>query len=323
MLKVRKIDIERITEAVNHILKGRIPGTIELPAGYPENEVQQLVQQMNALFAEYRECAEFMFAVSCGDLDVEAAKSRMRLNQSLKNLQANLRHLTWKTQQIARGDFSQRIDFMGEFSKGFNSMVEKLAENRAELLRVNQELATASRTDSLTGLWNRRGCLDILKRESHRSDRSHRRFVTILADIDRFKRINDTHGHDAGDAVLVELARILLAHVRKGDVCARWGGEEFLILLVDTEFHDALEVVERLRIGIETARVEHSGVSIAFTISAGVSLYHEGEDIEACIKRSDVCLYRAKEAERNQIWCQEGPDTLIRAVACVRVASIG
>jgi diguanylate cyclase (GGDEF)-like protein len=306
MLEVRRMDIEIVTEAVDQILKGRIPGAIELPAGYPDNEVKQLVQHMNALFSEYRDCAEFMFAISRGDLDVEAPKSRMRLNQSSKNLQANLRHLTWKTQQIARGDFTQRMDFMGEFSTGFNSMVEQLAENRAELLRMNQELATASRTDSLTGLWNRRGCLD-----------------TILADIDRFKRINDTHGHDAGDAVLVELARILLAHVRKGDVCARWGGEEFLVLLVDTEFHDALEVVERLRIGIEAARVEHSGVSIAFTISAGVSRYDEGEDIEACIKRSDVCLYRAKEAERNQIWCQEGPDAPIRAVACVGAASIG
>ncbi len=323
MLEVRKMDIESITEAVDHILKGQIPGEIELPAGYPDHEVKQLVQRMNALFGEYRDCAAFIFAVSCGDLDVKAPKSRMRLNQSLKNLQANLRHLTWKTQQIARGDFTQRMDFMGEFSIGFNSMVEQLAESRAELQRMNQELATASRTDSLTGLLNRRGCLDILKREAHRSDRSHRQFVTILADIDYFKRINDTHGHDAGDEVLVQLARILLAHVRKGDVCARWGGEEFLVLLVDTEFHDALAVVERLRIGIEAVRVEHSNVSIAFTISAGVSRYHEGEDIEACIKRSDVCLYRAKEAERNQVWYQEGPDAPIRAVACVPMASIG
>jgi GGDEF domain-containing protein len=79
---------------------------------------------------------------------------------------------------------------MGEFSAGFNSMVEQLAESREEFQRMNQELAMASRTDSLTGLWNRRGCSDVLKRESHRSDRSHRRFATILAGIDYFKRIN-------------------------------------------------------------------------------------------------------------------------------------
>jgi diguanylate cyclase (GGDEF)-like protein len=314
MLSASEECIDKITEAINHLLEGKMPAPIELSFDPPENGIGQLVQYVNALTSRYNSFAKFLFAVSRGDLDYEAPKGNMHILHSLKNLQANLRHLTWKTQQIALGDFSQRVDFMGEFSKSFNSMVEQLAAAREELLRKNEELDRTSRTDPLTGLTNRRGADEMLKKESHRASRSNKHFVTIIADIDHFKRINDTYGHDAGDAILVAVSGVLLDHVRKEDLCARWGGEEFLVLLTEVELPVALAAAERLRLSIEATETLHNGANLRVTISAGMSVYSEGEDIESCIKRSDLCLYKAKESGRNQVWLQEGLDASPRPV---------
>jgi diguanylate cyclase (GGDEF)-like protein len=314
MLNVNEEYLDRITEAISHLLKGQMPDPIELPDDYPDNEVRQLTDYLNRFTAEYSAFAKALQTLSRGDLDGPFPRGRMLVLDSLKNLQANLRHLTWKTQQVAKGDLSQRVDFMGEFSTSFNAMVEQLAANREELLRKNQELEKMSVTDPLTGLLNRRGVGDLLKRESHRTDRSKRPFSMMIADIDHFKRVNDTYGHDAGDAVLVEIARVFLNHIRKEDVCARWGGEEFLILLTDGELSQITVPVQRLQRAVSALRVNHKGLSIGVTISGGISAYHEGESVEACIKRSDLCLYKAKESGRNQVWFQENQEAPLELV---------
>jgi len=312
MLHVNEQDIDKITEALSLILEGRSPSPIEIPSGGAEDEVTQLTRYANRFISEYGAFAAFLFALSRGDLDGESPKGGMHVLHSLKNLQANLRHLTWKTQQVARGDFSQRVDFMGEFSESFNWMVEQLAAAREELLLKNAELGKASRTDPLTGLTNRRGALEMIEKESLRASRTKRPFVTMIADIDHFKRTNDTYGHDAGDAVLVAVSGVLQEHVRKVDLCSRWGGEEFLVLLVETELPGALVVAERLRRSIESTQTVHNGVSLRATISVGMSVYGEGENVESCIKRSDLCLYEAKNSGRNQVWFQETLDTPAR-----------
>jgi len=312
MFSVNESDLDRITGAIHSILNGGIPEAIVLPSDFPENELKQLVDYVNALLSEYRRFAESMYAISRGELDSELAGGRMHVNDSLEHLQSNLRHVTWKTQQIAKGDFTQRVDFMGEFSESFNTMVEQLAMSREGLLRKNQELATVSRTDSLTGLLNRRGATEIIERESHRARRSNRPFVILIADLDRFKAINDTHGHAAGDAILVETAKVLLAHLRKGDVCARWRGEEFLVLLAEAELSQAVVVAERLRLAVASAQVIHYGRDIRFTISAGLSAFDGREGAEACLTRSDKCLYIAKESGRNQVWYETAEGEPVR-----------
>ncbi len=309
MIHVDETDIDMITEAVGQILDGKAPRAIRLPEKYSGNEIGQLVHYVNKLIAEYNRFSQFMFAISRGDLDYNAPKGELIVLHSLKNLQANLRHLTWKTQQVARGDFAQRVDFMGEFSDSYNSMVEQLAAAREELLKKNEELENVSRKDPLTGLLNRRGADEIIRKESHRASRTKRSFAIMMADIDHFKKINDTHGHDAGDAVLATISKILAENVRKEDLCSRWGGEEFLLLLVETDIPDAYFLAERLRRNVENARIMHCGVALQATISAGMSMYGEDEDIAACIKRSDLCLYKAKESGRNQIWFKETCDT--------------
>ncbi len=147
MLEVREEDIDQITGLFYRVLKGELPPPLELPEDYPENEVKQVVEYANRFVAEYQTLAGAMHALSRGDLDVNAPAGKMHVLQSFKNLHANLRHLTWKTQQIAGGDLSQHVDFMGDFSKAFNSMTQQLREafakiegQKQDLLRANQRM---------------------------------------------------------------------------------------------------------------------------------------------------------------------------------------
>jgi serine phosphatase RsbU (regulator of sigma subunit) len=144
MLEAREEDIDRITELFHRILKGEIPQPAVLPKDYPENEIRQVAEYANRFATEYRALADAMSALSRGELDFDVPTGKMHVLQSFKNLHANLRHLTWKTQQIASGDLSQRIDFMGGFSKAFNSMTQQLQDAFAEIDRQNQDLSRAN-----------------------------------------------------------------------------------------------------------------------------------------------------------------------------------
>jgi signal transduction histidine kinase/DNA-binding response OmpR family regulator/HPt (histidine-containing phosphotransfer) domain-containing protein len=140
MLNVKEADIDKITEAFYLILEGKRPKPIELPEDYPDNEIRQAVGYINKFITEYNSTTDLIYTLSRGDLSFEAAKGKMLILQSLKNLQASLRHLTWTTQQIARGDFSHEVDFMGEFSAAFNSMTRQLKDSFAEREKTNEAL---------------------------------------------------------------------------------------------------------------------------------------------------------------------------------------
>jgi serine phosphatase RsbU (regulator of sigma subunit) len=144
MLEVREEDIDRITELFARILKGEIPKPLALPTDYPDNEVRQVVEYANRFVADYQALTGAMSAMSRGDLDLIVPTGKMHLIQSFKNLHANLRHLTWKTQQIAGGDLSQQVDFMGDFSKAFNLMTHQLKEAFEKIDRQNQDLSRAN-----------------------------------------------------------------------------------------------------------------------------------------------------------------------------------
>jgi two-component system sensor histidine kinase/response regulator len=140
MLNVNEKDIDRITEAFYLILQGKKPNPIELAEDYPDNEIKQAVSYINQFINEYNSSTELVYTLSRGDLSLEAPKGKSLILQSLKNLQASLRHLTWTTQQIARGDFSHEIDFMGDFSAAFNSMTQQLKDSFAERKKANEDL---------------------------------------------------------------------------------------------------------------------------------------------------------------------------------------
>ncbi len=142
MLNAKEEDIDKITEAFYRILKGQKPQCIELPKDYPTNEIKQAVGYINRFINEYNLATDAIHAIARGELDIDPPKGRMKVLQTLKHLHANLRHLTWTTQQIAKGDFTHEVDFMGDFSVAFNSMTQQLKDAFTERKKSNDILQT-------------------------------------------------------------------------------------------------------------------------------------------------------------------------------------
>ena len=171
---------------------------------------------------------------------------------------------------------------------------------RSEFL-IRQQLKSLASTDQLTGLLNRHAIHISLEQMVARHARHGHPFSLILGDLDMFKRVNDNYGHYVGDEVLIETAQRLKNHVRAGDIVCRWGGEELLVLLPDTELDNALAVAEKLRIAVGGPAMTVGSVTIQQTISFGVACYRGGEHIDATIMRADSGLYLAKQNGRNRV----------------------
>lgn len=176
-----------------------------------------------------------------------------------------------------------------------------------EVVWEMEEVSRRAHTDPLTGLWNRRHFDEQLKSALANADRFGNLCSLILVDIDLFKLVNDTHGHEAGDAVLRSVARTLSELVRQGDVCARYGGEEIAILLPQTGVSGAVELAERLRVAVSAKTIRHGGAVVGVTASFGVAGFPEAVvHGDALFPAADRALYRAKADGRN----------------CVRVADL-
>ena len=170
-----------------------------------------------------------------------------------------------------------------------------------ELKEANETLRESSRTDYLTGLPNRRDMMDRLKTELSRATRGRLSLTLLMIDVDRFKTVNDTYGHDAGDRVLQAIASVLRGSLREYDACARWGGEEFLVFLPETGAEDGMTVAEKLRERVARTEVEYEGYRLGATISLGLCAYLRGESLTTLLQRADEAMYRAKRLGRNRI----------------------
>jgi diguanylate cyclase (GGDEF)-like protein len=156
-------------------------------------------------------------------------------------------------------------------------------------------------TDPLTKLSNRRHILSNIENEIVRSQRLKKSFCIILCDIDHFKRFNDSWGHDCGDFILVSIANIFKNMLRNQDYIARWGGEEFLLVLPETTIEGAVFVAEKLRSRIEATDFHLHGNKFSVTLTFGVKLFSEETGVDGCIKQADEALYYGKETGRNKI----------------------
>jgi diguanylate cyclase (GGDEF)-like protein len=170
-----------------------------------------------------------------------------------------------------------------------------------EIVILSQELDRMSRTDELTGLSNRRDMYEWLKQESYRYERNRNPFSITLCDIDHFKNINDVFGHDCGDLVLKNVARLLTDSVRKQDRIARWGGEEFIILHPETNLGNAELIAERMRKTIENSSFTYQQHDLHLTLSFGTAMKTENSTVEEVIKHADENLYHAKRTGRNRV----------------------
>lgn len=179
--------------------------------------------------------------------------------------------------------------------------VTEVAVNRLQLQKANAQLHLISRTDGLTGLLNRKTWEQSLRHEFKRFQRYHHACSLIMFDIDHFKRINDNYGHPAGDEVIRRTASTLMAGLRESDVAGRYGGEEFAVILVDTDAAGAMVVAERLRTKIEASSVTYEKNIINYTVSLGIAeLSPKITDPTMWIDTADRGLYNAKRGGRNQ-----------------------
>ena len=398
------------------------------------DETDQCLNKFKSYIEMVREAYFFSRALSTGDLSAEAEKLNF-IAMPLKALQANLKHLVWQTQQVKAGDLSQRINFMGDFSDAFNSLIDALKtkrqleikvadnENRlrtitsvlgdgvivtdkdgkisfcnpeaCKLLKlkesmligvefhkkihiqhtngkmlssterflvntikerkayrsdnesftksdgqifpvsvsctpiiensvcsgavlvfrditeqkkyqeslefINKILKIQSTTDHLTKLYNRQYFNEKLNQEINKVRRYKSFFSFVIFDIDKFKSINDTYGHNSGDCVLEDLAKIVGKTLRDTDILARWGGEEFAILLPMTDSTAAVKYAERIREIVEEYKFT---IPRQVSCSFGVTQYIEDEKPENLINRADEALYEAKENGRNRVVCK-------------------
>ena len=177
-----------------------------------------------------------------------------------------------------------------------------LALTYYRLVRLSEiRLHELACTDPLTQLRNRRFMMEVAQHEAAVFERGGRPLSLVLGDIDHFKRINDQHGHAVGDGVLRAIARVLREGVREVDHVARWGGEEFLVLLPGTELDEAQQVADRLRAAVGELADVDGRASVSLSITLGLAELQPGESIEQALRRADRALYDGKQAGRNRV----------------------
>ncbi|WP_256598200.1 diguanylate cyclase [Nitrosospira sp. Nsp11] len=240
-----------------------------------------------------------------------------------------LQRLIRAADRIAGGDLEVRLsakrnDELGRLTVVFDQMADRLRQSHAEIMAANeamqqqnQVLETLSITDSLTGLYNRSKLDAILADELARFKRTQRQFALLMLDIDHFKTLNDTHGHITGDEILRSVARILLQSVRSIDYAARYGGDELIIILVDTSADLAAKTAERIRSQVENAQYGNNGSTIAVTVSIGIAQCQPDDMTPTAVfARADQALYQAKRAGRNRHIAIINPGLSTAPTAC-------
>lgn len=178
---------------------------------------------------------------------------------------------------------------------------KELKAKNDELTEAYRQLGQVARKDPLTNLSNRRDMMEKIENEKARFERSGKPFALILGDIDNFKSVNDRFGHDAGDFVLITMSQTFRSMLRSQDSVGRWGGEEFIFLLPNTEGTGGWKVAEKIRNAIIKRSCNYRGQKISVTITLGVSIYNRPQAIKDCIKMADEALYKGKIKGKNQV----------------------
>jgi diguanylate cyclase (GGDEF)-like protein len=187
--------------------------------------------------------------------------------------------------------------------KEFDLLAHTMNEQLKKRLELQHKLERLAQKDPLTDLYNRRRMDELLNIEKSRVERNNNQFSLILCDIDHFKQVNDTYGHETGDKVIIAVADILKQSLRQQDFISRWGGEEFLIALPDTDINQAIIVAEKIRTSCENTIVSNAGHNVHFTMTLGIDVFDNSKDIKATIAAADAALYEGKQTGRNLVIC--------------------
>lgn len=282
-------------------------GLADTPAALPVTVVAE--RDRADVYAAWVDLRNLYLALVCTIVLVVTAVA-FRMGRSIVT---PLQHLINAANSIADGDLDVRLpvtrnDEFGHLTQIFNQMADKLRHSHAEVVATNkamqqqnQLLETLSITDGLTGLYNRSKLDVILKDELARFKRNQRPFAVLMMDIDYFKTLNDSYGHIAGDEVIAAVAKILSQSIRSVDYAARYGGDEFIIIMVETTADMALKMAERIRSQVNDMRYSANGQIVSVTVSIGVVQCQQSDATPTAVfARADSALYEAKRAGRNR-----------------------
>lgn len=310
--------LAQLNQILEQISTGRVVKNIPKEPPLSVDPAQnQLIKNVLTLARQYNESFNFLQDLARGKLDT-APPIRNYFSNPFKNLHSELLHLTWQIQQIAKGDYEQKVSFSGDFSDAINSMIQilqqkedldkinreneiKLQKYADELADLNHKLTKLSITDALTGALNRRQFDVQMEHELQRSQRFGKTFSLVMFDIDHFKQFNDYYGHQAGDQVLINICQFVKTEIRKTDRLYRYGGEEFTLILPETDLRNASFLTEKLRKQIAQNNVEYQGNNLPrITASFGVASYSQQiQEPAHLIHAADKALYHAKNSGRN------------------------
>ncbi|KAB1073700.1 GGDEF domain-containing protein [Methylobacterium planeticum] len=200
-----------------------------------------------------------------------------------------------------QGDLQRANLRLADQQRDLQSLNEALSGEIEHRTRLEAELRRLADTDHLTGALTRRRFLEISEREWLRTAHSRNPACLLMLDLDRFKMINDTMGHGAGDAALVAFVEICRSNLHSLDALGRMGGEEFAILLTDTDASAGMLVAERLRAAVAATPIAAGQRPVAITVSVGLAAFRPGEPLADALRRADAALYAAKNAGRNGV----------------------
>jgi two-component system, cell cycle response regulator len=274
---------ERTRLLLSAFASGRIPTMIPEDCEY--------ASELNALSSYLTECYQFAMDISNGALCDNHVGLKGMLAGSLKSLHANLRHLTWQTNQIAQGDLTQRIDFLGEFSTSFNCMVQSLEEACAALLHVSTH-------DSSTGLYNR----SYFDTEMARVAGGRCFPVSIMVlDLNGLKEANDLQGHECGDRLIRQAAEVLKRSFRGEDVVARIGGDEFAVIMAGAPEEVVLSAAARIRCRVSDSNALFcSNGDIPLSLALGYAVARDGQELKGALSLADERMYEDKRQHKSR-----------------------
>jgi diguanylate cyclase (GGDEF)-like protein len=295
-----------VDRALAVALENKLPAEEEIAraafafALYADGDVKRAYAQLDRAYALRQERLTAESTRRTADLRALYDAERREAEIELLKRDRAIQQLTLERETARRRWWAAGFAVALLFAVGLGAGWRLKVRSARALAAAKRRVEELARTDPLTGLANRRHAIERLHDEARRAQRGQGSFALVLVDLDHFKLVNDTHGHACGDHVLRHAAALLAASVRALDVAARWGGEEFLLILPGTETPGAVTVAEKVRAQLAGGEVTWQGELLRVTATFGVASCADG-DVDGCLRAADAALYAGKEAGRNRV----------------------
>ncbi|WP_034475445.1 ammonium transporter [Aestuariibacter salexigens] len=313
---LQRLEIDDALDVVPVHLAGGIFSTFAAGIMLPAQNLTELFNNLGIQIIGIIAVGVYAFSLSFAALFVAQKVMKLRVSAAAEVVGLNIwEHGATTSQldmirqmalQVDSGDFTRSIiverhSDASHIAAFYNAVLERFNTSQSEKDTLLKKAQWLSDHDPLTSLFNRRALSRELSNEQMRVVRYNRPSSVAIIDIDLFKTINDTHGHDVGDEAIRHIAALLKENLREHDITGRLGGEEFCVLLPETAVHSAQTAMEKLRSIIETSPLTFGGITVSMTVSIGIAELHPKTDADSALKAADIALYEAKQAGRNRL----------------------